>query len=91
MKVERIHVTLFKVELKQGVGKTSKQPYSFFEATILDEDANKMRMILAHSVEVDGQIPEDVVNADRVEAFVDIEFEPRGFGLSGTITAVELK
>lgn len=89
MKVHDISLTLLKVVLKSGVGKKTGKPYSFYQAEMADEDLNKFNFILGRDVEVEGQIPEEIIEAKKVPCHVDIEFLPKGFDIGGTIVRID--
>jgi len=76
-------LTILKVSLKEGVGKKSGSPYSFYTASVVDEDANVFGFSVSKQmVEEHGKALEDIRN-ESVEA--DIEFKPKGFDVSGTL------
>jgi len=81
-----LKVTVLKVLLKEGIGKTSNKPYRFYTASVLDEDGNVFGFNLSDAI-VKEALDEDVDlgtlrNEDRS---IDVEFKPKGFDTSGTI------
>jgi len=80
-------VTIVKVTHKEGTGKNGR-PYSFYVASIIDEDFNVFNLNLSDELvktaAVDGEIITEITRQDRE---VDVEFRPKGFDCAGTIVA----
>lgn len=88
MIVKNCELTLLKTVLKEGVGKKSQQPYKFYVASVVDEDANVFNMNLADEI-VDSSDFEVISVAKNVSVRADIKFSPKGFDIGGTIVAVK--
>lgn len=86
MKVRNIELTLLKIEHKAGTGKTSGKPYSFFAATVIDEDSNVFALNLSDTVS--SALGERAKELRNVPVKADVEFKPKGFDIGGTIVAL---
>jgi len=84
MLVKNVALTLLKVQHKEGVGKKSGKEYSFYTATVVDEDANVFGFNLADEV-VKAAPAGSLESTKNVSVFADVKFVPKGFDVSGQI------
>jgi len=84
MLVKNIALTLLKVQHKEGTGKASGKPYSFYTATVVDEDANVFGFNLADEV-VKAASPDVLLALKNAAVIADVKFSPKGFDVSGQI------
>lgn len=70
------------------MGKTSGKPYSFYTASVVDEDANVFGLNLSDALVKVAKEDDDNLEQIRLqEMLVDIELKPKGFDIGGTIVA----
>jgi len=86
MIVKDVKLTLLKIRHKEGTGKTSGKPYSFYTADVVDDDANVFGFNLD-----DKLAPKDAIETSELLAvknapiIATVRFTPKGFDVSGTI------
>jgi len=83
MKVSKVPLTVLKVVLKSGVGKTSNKPYSFYAASIVDDDANVFQATLEEKFGNSLAGKFEKIRNETVKA--DLEIKPKGFDAGITI------
>lgn len=71
-------MTVLKVDLKEGVSQKSNRPYSFYVASIVDEDANVFRCNVSDAL-VEKVGKEKILKVKNTLATVDGEITPKGF------------
>jgi hypothetical protein len=91
MIVKNVDLTLLKLVKKEGVGKKSGKDYLFYNASIVDADANVFGFILDEKIVSDSKKLADLLSAKNVSARADIRFSPKGFDVGGTILALDIK
>jgi len=90
MRSIQIPVTVLKVQHKEGTGKASGKPYSFYTASVVDEDANVFGLNLSDELVKESRADEeDLEKIRNQEMVIEVEFRPKGFDCSGTIVAWE--
>jgi len=68
------------------VGKKSGKEYSFYTATVVDDDANVFGLNLSDTLVKESlENDEDLSKIRNEERTVDIEFRPKGFDISGSL------
>lgn len=85
MVLKSIAMTLLKVEHKSGTGKASGKPYDFYTATLVDDDSNVFALNVSDDI---TSMVKDMSALRNVEVVVDVDFKPKGFGISGTLTSI---
>jgi len=81
--------TILKVNHKEGTSQKGR-PYSFYVASVLDEDGNVFAFNISDdlvklSKSDEGEVQlKDIRNDERT---VDVEIRPKGFDCAGTIVA----
>jgi len=89
MILKNVPLTLLKVQLKEGTGKTSGKAYKFYTASVVDEDANVFGFNLSDKI-ADSEVQKLLeVKNEKINATV--EFRPKGFDVSGTLVEVEVE
>jgi len=89
MILKNVPLTLLKVQLKEGIGKTSNKPYKFYTANVVDEEANVFQLNLGDAVtqkEID-----ELLELKNAKVLATVEFKPKGFDVGGTLVAVEVE
>jgi len=86
---KNVPLTLLKVQLKEGTGKTSQKPYRFYTASVVDEDANVFGFNLSDSLVDSPAKVEELLGMKNVRVECTVEFRPKGFDVGGTILEVE--
>jgi len=83
-------VTLLELIKKEGVGKTSGKPYSFYVGYIGDDEFNKLPVNLDRSIAEDGVVPEWIFTAaDKKDRIVcDLNFIQKGFDIKAEISNI---
>lgn len=84
MLVKQIPLTILKVELREGVGKKSGKPYSFYNASTVDEDGNVFGLILAEDFAKE-QGATELQSLRNISVLADVRFNPKGFDIGGSI------
>lgn len=79
MRIENEKVTIIRCEIKQGTSKAGK-PYSIPELEFADSNYDKFKSAVPRSALVEGVVPEWLLEAENLPAFMDIEVKPEGFG-----------
>jgi len=92
MKLENVKLTLLKVSKKEGVGKKSGKDYRFYTATVVDEEANVFGFNLHDSLVPASDSSEErkLLDLRNRSIVADVEFRPKGFDISGTLTDFEV-
>jgi len=84
MKLEKVPLTILKVVHKEGNGKQSGKAYSFYVASVVDDDANSFNLTIADDL-MKGPEGAGLPTMKMVAVNASIEIKPKGFDLSGTL------
>ncbi len=90
MIIKNIELTLLKIEKREGVAKGSGKNYMFYNASVVDTEANVFGFILDEKITKDADKLSDLLSAKNVPVQADIRFVPKRFDIAGSITAIEL-
>jgi len=90
MLYKNAEVTLLRCDLREGNGKKTGKPYSFYQVSVVDEDAKVFQLNLSDAVVKElGEAGLKKLLETRNEAVtLDIKFSPKGFDISGSVQAI---
>ena len=74
----------------KNVAKGSGKSYMFYNASVVDTDANVFGFILDERIVKDTEKLSDLLSAKNVPVKADIRFVPRKFDISGSILTIEI-
>jgi hypothetical protein len=90
MIIKNVELTLLKIDKRQGVGKTSGKDYLFYNASVVDAEANVFGFILDEKVVSEPKKLSELLSAKNVPIKADIRFSPKKFDIAGSILALEM-
>jgi len=95
MKILDEVVILKRVTHKTGSTKEGK-PYSFYVATVIDDDYNKFECTLPERLKEDGFMPDWIEemtkdDAPEREVIVDFDVVPDGYGVKMRVSNIKMK
>jgi len=73
---------------KSGNAKRTGNPYSFYTASVVDDDGNVFGLNVADELVKEAE--EEEMNLESIrneERTIDVEFKPKGFDCAGTVVA----
>jgi hypothetical protein len=73
------------------VGKKSGKEYLFYNASVIDEDANVFGVILDEKVTSDADKLSELLTSKNVLVKADIRFVPKKFDIGASIVALEFE
>jgi len=85
MIVKDVQLTLLKVQHKEGTGKKSGKEYSFYTATVVDDDANVFGFNLDDKLTTAKDAVETLLALKNVPIKADVRFLPKGFDIGASI------
>jgi hypothetical protein len=85
MLVQKVPVTILKIDNKSGKAKRTGNAYSFFVATVIDEDSNVFKLNLADSLSDTAEKVKALSEVKNEEVEATIKFSPKQFDIAGTI------
>lgn len=90
MIIRDVELTLLKIDKREGVGKKSGKGYLFYDASVVDDEANVFGFILDEKIVNDTDKLENLLSMRNVSITADIRFSPKKFDISGTILGLVL-
>jgi len=85
MLVKKQKVNLLTLTKREGVSKSTKEPYMFYQATFLDEDAKVITMNLNRKLSENVALMTKTASLRNVAAEIDFSLNQSGFKLTGTV------
>ena len=89
MIIKNIELTLLKIDKREGVGKKSGRDYLFYNASVIDDEANVFGFILDEQITKDAEKLSELLSAKNVSVRADVRFTPKKFDVGGSILALE--
>ncbi len=89
MIIKNIELTLLKIDRREGVGKKSGKDYLFYNASVIDSEANVFGFILDEKIVKDPERLSELLSAKNVPVRADIRFSPKKFDVAGSILSIE--
>lgn len=90
MIIKNVDLTLLKIDKREGVGKNSGKNYLFYNASVVDAEANVFGFILDENITRNAEQLAELLSAKNVLARADIRITPKKFDVAGSIIALEL-
>jgi len=90
MKIKNVSLTVLKFSHRHGLGKSTGKSYDFFQASVVDEDANVFGFTLSDSALKQAQ-DEKLLDQRNFQVLADLSFSPKGFDVAGQIQSIEVQ
>jgi hypothetical protein len=91
MIIRNIELTLLKIDKREGVGKKSGKDYLFYNASVIDDEANVFGFIIDEKITKDTEKFSNLLSEKNIRVRADIEFIPKKFDIGGSIVALEIE
>ena len=91
MIIRNIELTLLKIDKREGVGKKSGKDYLFYNASVIDDEANVFGFIIDEKITKDTEKFANLLSEKNIPVKVDIKFIPKKFDVGGSIVTLEIK
>jgi len=77
------------VSHKKGKSQKTGEDYSFYSARVADEEFNVFDLNLSDELVADKILFDQVSGLKKQECDLEVDFRPKGFGISGTVVSVD--
>lgn len=91
MIIRNIDLTLLKIDKRQGVGKKSGKDYLFYNANVVDDEANVFGFILDDKITSNQDSLQKLLSTRNASVKADIRFYPKKFDVTGTIVNLKIQ
>lgn len=90
MKIKNVSLTVLKFSHRHGLGKSSGKSYDFYQASVVDDEANVFGFTLSPEALKQAQ-GENLLDQRNFSVVADISLSPKGFDVSGQIQSIEVQ